>query len=259
MWGAAGRLDHMLKQQLGNPVLQFLIGRTIGLYMVLVGWSTRWRRVNQAAAEPFWAERGGVIICIWHGRFMLTHKLWKFATDRQSTNFLISQSREGGIAAHAARVVGADVIRGSAPKGGKQKGGLEATREMKRILQGGGLVGITPDGPKGPRMRVKLGAVQIARLTGAPLLPLAWSTRWRITATSWDLMLIPLPFGSGVLVWGDPIHVPAGADAAALEAARVALEAEMLRISAEADRLAGAPLIEPDQAPAAAAPEPVAS
>lgn len=248
----------MLKQLLGNPVLQFLIGRTIGLHILIVAWTTRWRRVNRVVAERLWAEGGGVIGCVWHGRFMLTHALWSFRPGDQPATFLISQSREGGIAAHAARSVGADVIRGSAAKGAKRKGGVEATRAMKRHLENGGLVGVTPDGPKGPRMRVKIGPVQIAKMTGAPLLPLAWSTRWRITAKSWDRMLIPLPFGAGALVWGDPIYVPADADAAALEAARAALETEMLRITDEADRLAGAPRIEPDHAPVAN-PAPVAS
>ncbi len=245
-----------MKQLLGNPVAQFLIGKTIGFYMLLVGWTTRWRRVNQAVPERFWAEGGPVIACIWHGRFMLVHTLWNFSGKTRPAKFLISASREGGVVIHASRTVGADVVRGSAAKGKQSKGGFEAMREMKRQLDAGGIMGLTPDGPKGPRMRAKMGPIQLAKLSGAPLLPMTWSTKHRITMGSWDRFLFPLPFGPGAKVWGNLISVPRDADNDAMEAARAALEAEMLRISAEADRLCGAALIEPAPPIAARASEP---
>ena len=243
----------MFKHALNNSGVQFLIGRLIGLYMHLVGVTTRWRVENRAAAERVWAGGEGVVACIWHGRFMLVHKLWSFKPGVQPAKMLISQSREGGVVTHASRTVGADVIRGSSAKGAKRKGGVEAMRAMTRHVRGGGVMCMTPDGPKGPRMRAKLGPVQLAKLAGAPLFPLAWSTRWRLTMKSWDQFLLPLPFGPGALVWGEPIAIPEHADADAIEAVRLALEAELNRISAEADRLAGAPVIEP--APLKAGPE----
>ena len=249
----------MLKTILGNPALQLLIGKTIGFYMLVVGWTTHWRSVNRAVPERFWAEGGGLIACIWHGRFMLVHTLWKFDGKAQPAKFLISASREGGVVIHASRTVGADVIRGSAAKGAKRKGGFEALREMKRHVDEGGIIGLTPDGPRGPRMRAKMGPIQLAKLSGAPLLPLVWSTKHRFVMRSWDRFVLPLPFGPGALVWGNPISVPRDADDAAMEAARAALEAEMLRITAEADRLAGAPSMEPEAAPARAAPEKAAA
>lgn len=249
----------MLKQLLGNPVAQFLIGKTIGFYMLLVGWTTRWRKVNRAVAERFWAEGGGAIACVWHGRFMLVYKLWKFDGTVQPAKFLISASREGGVVTHASQTVGADVIRGSAAKGRQRKGGFEALRDMKRHIDAGGIVGMTPDGPRGPRMRAKLGPIQLAKLSGAPMLPMAWSTNHRMTMGSWDRFLLPLPFGRGALVWGEPIHVPRDADNEAMEAARLALEVELLRISNEADRLCGAPLIEPAPVIAPRAAEPAAT
>ena len=240
----------MLKKLLANPVFQLVVGKIIGFYMLLVGWTTRWRKVNLAAPERFWAEGGGLIACTWHGRFMLVHTLWKYDGKVQPAKFLISASREGGVVIHASRTVGADVIRGSAAKGGKLKGGFEAMREMKRHTDSGGIIGLTPDGPRGPRMRAKMGPVQLAKLAGVPMLPLVWSTKHRVVMQSWDRFVFPLPFGPGALVWGEPISVARDADEAAMEAARLALENELLRITAEADRVAGAsPPIEPDPAP----------
>lgn len=237
----------MLKSLLGNPIVQFIAGRAIGLYMLLVGWSTRWRRINHAAVEPFWAEgEARLVCCIWHGRFILVHKLWAFGAGKPKARFLISRSREGGVVAHASRTVGAEVIRGSAAKRGQQKGGAGAGFGVVRQIQAGIVVGLTPDGPRGPRMRAKMGPVQIAKLSQAPLIALAWSSNRRIVFESWDRFVLPLPFGRGVLIWSDPIPAPASdADDAEMERTRAALENELNRITAEADRLVGAAAIEP--------------
>ena len=234
-----------MKFLLGNPVFQYLLGRAIGFYMLFVGATTRWRKVNPEAMDAFFSGRGKHLACIWHGRFTLVHKLWKFGPGAKPAKFLISRSREGGLVAWVSRTVGAEVVRGSAAKRGQQKGGAEATREMAQHLEEGGVMGMTPDGPRGPRMRAKRGPVQLAKLSGASLVPIAWSTSNRIVFDSWDNFILPLPFGRGALIWGDAIPVPADADAARMEAIRVKLETEMNRICAEADRIAGVRVIEP--------------
>lgn len=237
-----------MKSILGNPVFQFVIGRLIGGYMLFVGVTTRWTRVNRAAVEPFWRPDGGKLIgCIWHGRFSLIHKMWSFGPGVPKAKMLISQSREGGIVAHTSRTVGAEVIRGSAAKGRQAKGGVEAMRAMARHIEGGGVIAMTPDGPRGPRMRVKKGPIQLAKLAGAPLLPVTWATSNRIVFDkSWDHFVFPLPFGHGALIWGDPIDPPSpDASDAEIEAVRLKLEEALNRIAAEADRIAGVPVIEP--------------
>lgn len=236
----------MLKQLLGNSIVQFLIGRAIGLYMRLAGATTRWEEINRAAAAPFMAGQGRVIACVWHGRFMQAHKLWAFGPGVPRAQMLISNSREGEIIAHAALTVRVGVIRGSAAKGAQLKGGFEAGRAIARHIAKGEVVCITPDGPRGPRMRASKGAVQMSKLTGAAMLPMAWSSNNRVAFKSWDRMMLPVPFGRGVLIWGEPVPAPAeDADDAAMEAARAQLEAEMNRIAAEADRLAGVEIIAP--------------
>ena len=250
----------MLKSLLGNPLAQFLIGRTIGLYMLLVGNTTRWRRVNHAAVEPYLRGHGRLVACIWRGRFLLFFKLWSYGAGATQGKMLISRSRDGGIVTQAAHTVGSDVIRGSAAKGDQQKGGFEAGRELLRHIESGGTIGMTPDGPRGPRMRARIGPVQVARLAQAPILCVAWSTRWRLVFKSWDKFILPLPFGPGALVWGEPIQPPApGADAVAMEACRLQVENELNRVTNEADRIAGVAKTEPAHARGAATPAPAAT
>ena len=76
---------------------------------------------------------------------------------------------------------------------------------------------------------------------------LTWATSNRIVfERSWDKFVLPLPFGRGALIWGNPIDPPPlDASEAEFEAVRLQLEAEMLRIAAEADRLAGIPVVQP--------------
>jgi lysophospholipid acyltransferase (LPLAT)-like uncharacterized protein len=96
-------------------------------------------------------------------------------------------------------------------------------------------------------MRVKRGPIILAKIAGAPLLPLAWATSNRIVfEKSWDQFVFPLPFGKGALIWGNPVAPPsADASVAEVEAVRLQLEVEMNRIAAEADHIAGVPVIEP--------------
>ena len=72
-----------------------------------------------------------------------------------------------------------------------------------------------------------------------PVIACAWSTRRRRLLSSWDRFVVALPFTRGVFVWGEPVSVPAGAKGEALDAARLAIETELNRVTREADRLAG--------------------
>lgn len=243
----------MLKTFLRSSLIQIVIGRLLGVYMLVVGLTTRWAHVNREAAERLWAAGGPAVICFWHGRLLLSHVGWSLGgwlpARSQPVKVLISFSREGAVAADATRTVGAGVIRGSAAKGEKRKGGMEATRAMLRQLSSGGAVAMAPDGPRGPRMRAQMGPVLLARHAGAPIICFAWATRGHRVMKSWDRFILPLPFSRGFYIWSDPIHVDAGPDG--LELARRRLEDELTRITIEADRLAGLPVIE--AAPLAAA------
>lgn len=250
----------MLKQLLSTPIVQFLVGRAIAAYAHFAGATTRWERVNEAAVRPFRDGHEKVIVGVWHGRILQAHKLWRFGRGARTVKVLISHSREGAIVSQTAQGLGLKVVRGSAARAGRRgKGGVEAMRAMARHMEDGGVICITPDGPRGPRMRVKAGAVHLAKMSGAHLIGIAWASSRGKVLKSWDSMIAPAPFARGVLVWSNPIAPPApDADDEAIEAVRLAFEAEMNRIAAEADRRAGvAPILPapPEGEPRAASAE----
>ena len=99
---------------------------------------------------------------------------------------------------------------------------------------------MVPDGPRGPRGTVKAGIVALARLSGAPIVPVALgaSAEWRLR--SWDEFRIPKPFARCVLRFGDPMRVPGDAGREAQEAARKEIEAALHALSWQVDEEARA-------------------
>lgn len=227
----------MLSQFLKSPEGRALLGRLIGWYGGFCAATTRWTVIGGEAARTAWAG-GPVIVCFWHNRLLQVHAAWPRKQAGRPLRVLISNSRDGDTITEAARTVGLDAVRGSSAQSGKDKGAMAAVRDMISHLRAGGALGVTPDGPRGPRMRAELGAVQVAKVTGAPILCFAWSQRGRrVLEKSWDKHLVPVPFGRGTIVWSEPMRVTRDAD---IEAARATLEDTLTRVSDEADRAAGA-------------------
>ena len=77
-----------------------------------------------------------------------------------------------------------------------------------KLLKNSNYIGITPDGPRGPKQKVSQGIIKIAMKTQKPIIPIGfWSTN-NFTLKSWDSFLITLPFSNCKFVWGNPIMVP---------------------------------------------------
>ncbi len=105
-------------------------------------------------------------------------------------------------------------------------------------------VGIAPDGPRGPRRRIKPGLLTVARLTGLPIVPLGFSARPARRLASWDRTLVPYPFGRALFLYGDPIRVPRDAGDAEQNRLQELLEAELDRVTDLADTRVGLQLEE---------------
>ena len=175
-------------------------------------------RREEAAVSPLWAARAPVIYVVWHGRLLLLPYLY----GHRGCHVLASRSRDGELVARWARRFGLEPVRGSSTRGGG-----EALRSLARALRAGSEVVVVPDGPRGPREVLKPGVIALARLSGAPIVPMAVgaSREWRVR--SWDEFRIPRPFARCVMRFGEPIHVPRDADRAGEEAARKEVEAAL--------------------------------
>ena len=154
--------------------------------------------VNRDSPESCWAKGERIIFAFWHGRLLMM----PFAYPGKPVATLISQHRDGEYISRIAVVFGSRVIRGSATRGG-----VRAFKQMILALKEGLDLVITPDGPRGPRAKVKSGVIELAKLTGAPIVPVTFSAARRRSLKSWDAFLLPLPFSRAVYIWGEPIYV----------------------------------------------------
>jgi lysophospholipid acyltransferase (LPLAT)-like uncharacterized protein len=86
---------------------------------------------------------------------------------------------------------------------------------------------ITPDGPRGPAYRIQDGIIQLAKVTGRPIIPVSTFTHWKIRLKSWDQLQVPLPFTRCDLKYGEPIWIPREASDEEFEKLRLKLEESM--------------------------------
>jgi lysophospholipid acyltransferase (LPLAT)-like uncharacterized protein len=126
--------------------------------------------------------------------------------------FLVSPSVDGEFGAMLIRRMGGEVIRGSS-----SHTGARTLRDFYEALVREGISPvITPDGPKGPPWVFKGGALMLAQLSQRPIIPLSYfaSRAWH---AGWDRFVIPQPLARIVIAVGEPVYIPKGTDAAAME------------------------------------------
>jgi hypothetical protein len=170
------------------------------------------------------------IYVVWHDRLLFVPPLTPNSL-RPRTAVLVSRSRDGGYIAGLLDRLGFDSVRGSS-----SKGGLAALRAMKRHLDDGKQIVITPDGPRGPIYTVGKGAIWLARSTGARVVPVSLNMRrpWRLRG--WDRTQIPKPFSSGEFVFGEPLSF---AEDASKDDIHSAISDALCKISGDAPDTSG--------------------
>lgn len=146
--------------------------------------------------RSFWKKGEAVIISTWHDQLLMMINVYHGPGAR----ILISQSKDGELIARTMKKFGQGTVRGSSSRGGR-----EAFRELVSLAKMPYDLGITPDGPKGPRHKVKPGVVQLARVTGRPIIPFAFVCSHGHRFKSWDHFLLPYPRGRAVYRVGKPL------------------------------------------------------
>ena len=193
-------------------------------FVSLVGLTARLSVEGEEHLEA--ARSGGAFIyAFWHQRqvfFTWTHR------DVGAT-VLVSRSKDGELIARTM-----ELSRIASARGSSSRGGVAATKELLDLLASGRSVGITPDGPKGPAREVKPGVLALARLSGAPILPLSCATSRRIVLEkSWDKFHVPLPFSRAAVVHAPLLKVGAGdSDETAARELKARLDAATARADA---------------------------
>ena len=197
-----------MKRLLQRPTIQAVFAKLLGLYLAFALRTTRWSLDGREHMAPH-AAGAPVIVAFWHERLTMMPMLWLKARRspegrraRNRVHVLSSHHRDG-------RFIGAVVSRFAinVVLGSSTRGGAKGVRLLLALLAQGDHVAITPDGPRGPRRVAAAGVAQLAALSGTPILPCAAQTTRNWVLHTWDRMVVPRPFGRGVLVCLPPIAI----------------------------------------------------
>ncbi len=145
------------------------------------------------------AQKGKCALILWHDNLGLAAALLKkFAPDLEYTA-VVSNSKDGRVLARLATSYpqcDALLVAHNA-RDVALKGMVSALQEGKRVLI------VTPDGPRGPKYKLKPGVAVAAVHAGASVVPFSWraSRCWRLP--SWDRMAFPKPFSRIEVTFGE--------------------------------------------------------
>jgi len=202
---------YSLKQRLviraadiGFYALINLVGRTTRFSVE--GWE-HWQAATVNGRQP--------IYTCWHNRVLLSTYFFR----RRGIVVMTSRSFDGEYIARFIQRFGYGASRGSS-----SRGAVGALVEMIKLVRQGRPAGFMIDGPRGPRYVAKMGAVLLAKKTGAPVLPFTVNAERYYAAPSWDGLQVPYPFTRARVVIAPPIGVPPDADDIVLEAKRAELQ-----------------------------------
>ncbi|HEX5327438.1 MAG TPA: lysophospholipid acyltransferase family protein [Acetobacteraceae bacterium] len=221
-----------MKYLVQRPLVQAGLARLLGCYLGFALRTTRWRLEGQEHVLVHAAGRP-VIVAFWHERLPLMPMLWLLSRKLPEAragrvHVLVSQHRDGRFIGAVVRRFGIEVVLGSS-----RRGGAAGIRSLLALVERGDHICLTPDGPRGPRRNSAPGVAQLAALSGAPILPCAAQTSRRWVLRTWDRMVVPRPFGQGVVVCGPAITVARNGWQDAVEV----IDAALTAAADQADRL----------------------
>jgi lysophospholipid acyltransferase (LPLAT)-like uncharacterized protein len=173
--------------------------RIIGAGILGLRATIRIEEIHPERERDLQAKGVPLVYALWHGRMVLCI----LARLHENIVTMASRSKDGEIIARWLVRNGYVPVRGST-----RKGGLAALQEMIDYVRAGHRAALTIDGPKGPPRVAQAGVLEVARKTGAWIMPLGAASSRPWFAKSWDRYLVPRPFSRCVAVFGEPFAIP---------------------------------------------------
>ncbi len=143
-----------------------------------------------------------VIFAFWHADLLMQTYAYHQLRSIPKIKVLISEHFDGKIIAAVSHFFKLGTIHGSTTRGGAKV----LIQGLKALSQGYD-IGITPDGPKGPRYSVGDGVIIMAqkRHTKVIVFHCRPSRYWQFS--SWDRFVVPKPFGTLEFYASQPIDL----------------------------------------------------
>ena len=216
-----------------SPALIRCLSFLIFIYSKFVGATCRWEINNLDKVKDAIVDTNAVWIA-WHARATMMPFFWQKHINRKMSA-LVSPHQDGQLIAHFLKWFHIAPVNGSTNENARQ-----SALELMRALQDGDDLFISPDGPRGPRMRMKKSPIYYAQKTGKPIICACFSlNRSVIFNKAWDKTMIALPFGKGIFALSNPLYIPANLTDEEFEQYRQKLEDIANDLSIACDKAAG--------------------
>jgi len=184
--------------------------------------------IREEIIDEFLSGDKKFILVFWHGKMLLPviyHEAMGFSA-------LVSQHSDGEIIARIMGKLGYRLIRGSSTRGGSK-----AFREMLKLLGNNGKIMITPDGPRGPLNKVKMGTVVLAKMAETPVIPVSFSCNKKKVIKSWDKFNFIKPFSKVVMAYAPPVTVEKKSSKKELENKMREVEDKLISLDNETEKI----------------------
>ena len=185
-----------MKRIFKHKYFQSFLGWVISFYIKICFQTSIWLTKNSEIVEKLLKKNKSFMVCFWHNRLLMTVFCWKWPHEFK---MLISGHSDGKIISNAISNFGIQTISGSA-----RKNNVSSLKEILKQIDDNSIIGITPDGPKGPNEEVKIGLISLLKKTNVPVLPLSYSAKFKFKLKTWDKFIFVTPLNKFVAVWGNP-------------------------------------------------------
>ena len=196
--------NYMLKLILNIYLVKKFLSILGALYIHFVYVSSKKKFINKNILDQLLEKDISFIYALWHDQLLLSPFTWQ---SKKRIDILISKHKDGDIIADLIKFHGFNSIRGSTnnPNKEKEKNSLTSIRKILKSLKNNISIGITPDGPRGPRHKVGEGTINISRISNKKILPMSLACKKKWVLNTWDKFIVPKPFNEICIVWGEPL------------------------------------------------------
>ena len=190
---------HIKKKLLKKKFVQNILGFFTFLYIRAVNLTSSIQFENESIPKQFWNNDKPFILAFWHSQLMMIGFAWK---KKQNVNVLASSHSDGRFGAIVGKYFNLNNIQTS------ERNKSVSLRSIFKLLNDNNYIGITPDGPRGPKEIVSEGIIKIAKTSKVPIIPIGFWSSKNFKLKSWDSFLITLPFSKCSFVWNKPLEIP---------------------------------------------------
>lgn len=185
-----------------KKIIPFILGYTIKSVITAIGWTCKFRIEGKNNLIDT-AAKSKCIIIAWHNRVGLISEIIQRIAPKNFYAAMISNSRDGEIIS----VIANSFKHGRSIRVPHDARSAALHSMITQLKYGKEIMIVTPDGPRGPRYKIKPGVVIAAKETQANVIPLTWnaSNVWRFR--TWDQLMLPKPFSTITVKIGNPLTV----------------------------------------------------